>query len=381
MADTMFFSRDTKVYVAPLNDSGVETAVFEIPVLDGFSFSQATNASEVTLNEMAASGVSRRGRKMFNDSLAPAEWSFSTYARPFKSAGSNVAGNASKDGTERNHAVEEVLWAMMAGDAVYTATDENTAPAFEGLTADATDLDIVFTNSNKSQLGKANIYFSLGATSGDNGGTITYKLANCCVNEAGLDFDIDGITTINWSGFGTIITEQASAPTVTVNEKITNTSNFIRNRLTELTATSTSPTAVNPYALTLTGGSITISNNMTFLTPETLGTVNQPLDHVTGTRSISGSFTCYLSNTSASSMDLFDNLISGTSTVTNDFSLTFKVGGGGTTVPRIELAMTHCHLEVPTHSIEDVISLEANFHALGSDIDSTDELTIKYVGA
>ena len=95
MADNMFFSRDTKVYVAPLNSSGVETGLFEIPVLDGFSFSQATNSTEVTLNEMSAgSNVSRRGRKMFNDSLAPAEWSFSTYARPFVSGASGGTGDA-----------------------------------------------------------------------------------------------------------------------------------------------------------------------------------------------------------------------------------------------------------------------------------------------
>lgn len=378
MADSMFFSRDSKVFVAPLNSAGAEQAVFEIPVLDGFSFSQATNASEVTLNEMG-NGTSRRGRKMFNDSLAPAEWSFSTYARPFKSAGSDTAGNASRDGVTRHHAVEEVLWAMMVGDAAYTVSTSSVAPAFTGLTADATDLDISFANSNKAQLGKANIYFTLGSTSGDNGGTITYKIANCCVNEAGLDFDIDGITTINWSGLGTIITEQAAAPTGTqITEKVSSTGNFIRNRLTELTAVSTTPQSTT-YGLTLTGGSITISNNMTFLTPETLGTVNTPLDHVTGTRTISGSFNCYLSSTDDSSMDLFEDLIGGTSTVTNNFALTFKVGGASNT-PRLELAMDHCHLEVPTHSIEDVVSLEANFHALGSDIDSTDEITIKYVG-
>ncbi len=375
----MFFSRDTKVFVAPLNSSGAEQAVFEIPVLDGFSFSQATNASEVTLNEMG-NGTSRRGRKMFNDSLAPAEWSFSTYARPFKSVGGDDPGNASRDGVARHHAVEEVLWAMMVGDAAYTVSTDSVAPAFTGLTADATNLDISFANSNKAQLGKANIYFTLGSTSGANGGTITYKIANCCVNEAGLDFDIDGITTINWSGLGTVITEQDAAPTGTlITEKVAATGNFIRNRLTELTAVATIPQNTT-YGLTLTGGSITISNNMTFLTPETLGTVNTPLDHVTGTRSISGSFNCYLSSTTDSSMDLFEDLIGGTSTVTNNFALTFKVGGA-TNTPRLELVMPHCHLEVPTHNIEDVVSLEANFHALGSDIDSTDEVTITYVGA
>ena len=92
MADALFFSRDTKVFLAIRNAAGTERAVFEIPVLDGFSFSQATNATEVTLNEMSAgSNNSRRGRKMFNDSLAPAEWSFSTYMRPFASAGSDTA--------------------------------------------------------------------------------------------------------------------------------------------------------------------------------------------------------------------------------------------------------------------------------------------------
>ena len=39
MADTLYFSRDTKVFVK------IDTAVWEMPVLDGFSFSQATNAS------------------------------------------------------------------------------------------------------------------------------------------------------------------------------------------------------------------------------------------------------------------------------------------------------------------------------------------------
>ena len=49
--------------------------------------------------------------------------------------------------------------------------------------------------------------------------------------------------------------------------------------------------------------------------------------------------------------------------------------------PRVELSMTQCHLEVPTHSIDDVISIETNFHALPSTIEGTDELAIKYVGA
>ena len=373
----MFFSRDSKIFVAPLAANGTEAGVWEIPVLDGFSFSQATNTSEVTLNEMSAdtAGTSRRGRKMFTDSYAPAEWSFSTYARPFKSAGGTpAADNGLADATANNHhAVEEVLWAMTVGNAIQTSH------AFQGFTLDTDDLDITFANSNKTTLGKANIYFVLGGTTGET--TTVYKLENCCVNEVGLDFDIDGITTLNWSGMGTIITEIDTVPTRTRYEgaAATDTGNFIRNRLTNLVASSSSPTAVDPYNLTLTGGSITISNNMTFLTPETLGVVNQPLDHVTGARTVSGSFTCYLNSASDSSMDLFENIIEGTTTVTNNFDLKFQIGG--TAAPRMEMHMAACHLEVPSHSIDDVISLEVNFHALGTDIESTDELTVKYVGA
>ena len=391
MADTLFFSRDTKVYVAPLNASGAEVAgaIWEIPVLDGFSFSQATNSSEITLNEMEASGGgSRRGRKMFNDSYAPAEWSFSTYARPFKSA-SYAAGGA--DNQVAHHAVEEALWAMMVGNAGagYTVpTGSQVSVWAQGLTQDGTDLDIDFADSNTSTLGTANIYFVLGKT-GET--ATTYKVANCCMNEASMDFDIDGIATIAWSGMGTIITE-AVAPTATRYEAIGSTTNFIRNRLTQLVMTTADDhlrstgesadgdTDAETYALTLTGGNITISNNMTFLTPETLGVVNQPLGHVTGTRTIGGSFTCYLNSTAEGSMDLFERIIEDSDTITNKFDLNFKVGGASAT-PRIELNMAACHLEVPTHSIDDVISLEVNFHALGTDISSTDEIAIKYIGA
>jgi|TARA_R110000822_G_scaffold166593_1_gene306928 hypothetical protein len=380
MADSMFFSRDSKVFVAPLNTAGAEVAgaIWEIPVLDGFSFSQATNTSEVTLNEMSAgSNVSRRGRKMFTDSYAPAEWSFSTYARPFKSADGYAAFAAADE--DKHSAVEEVLWAMMAGQAQYTVPDATTEAAWgDAITKGDADMDIVFTASNKTTLGKANIYFQLGGQSAES--TITYKISNCCINEAGIDFDIDGIATINWSGMGTLISEQANPPTVTRKEAIGSTGNFIRNRLTELVAVSSVSGGAITYALTLTGGSITISNNMTFLTPETLGVINQPLDHVTGTRSVSGSFTCYLSNASNGSMDLWEDLIGATGIVTNSADLTFKIGGAGNT-PRVEFDMPACHLEVPTHSIDDIISVEMNFHALGTDIESADELAIKYVGA
>ena len=88
----LFFNRDTKVYL----EQG--TTMWELPVLNGYSFSQATNSSNITLNEMSdVNGRSRRGQKVFNDSLAPAEWSFDIYARP------TIANSI-------HRAPEEALW-------------------------------------------------------------------------------------------------------------------------------------------------------------------------------------------------------------------------------------------------------------------------------
>lgn len=442
MADTLYFSRDTKVWL----ERGTSTPMFsEIPVLDGFSFSQATNSSEITLSEASTSaGVSRRARQVFNDSYAPAEWSFQTYVRPFKSAG-GTRGTDGKTSTNAGEhaAVEQALW-----DAFVSNGEQLTGLSFNS----TDDFEVNWSVSNKTTLGTFNLYFELG---GANSNTeLIYKIADCVVNEAVLDFDIEGIAMITWSGFGTIITDVASVGhslTTKITEGVSSTSNYIRNKLTDLTIANTgfsgrgtaalTTTALagtgtkftqdlvvgqsikmtsatiyvidsitsdteavttasgtetdaeytiypvglaqQSYTITLTGGSITFSNNITFLTPETIGSVNQPLGHVSGTRSISGSFTAYLGADSAvttSPADLLEDLIEATTAVQNSYALTFDIGGGSG-IPRVEIVCTQAHLEIPTHEIADVLGMEVNFHALPSTIDGTDETTVTYIGA
>lgn len=369
----LHFSRDTKVYLQQGDN------VWEIPVLDGFSFSQATNASEITLNEMTdTAGNSRRARQMFNDSYAPAEWSFASYMRP----------NAIAD--QAGGAVEEALWANFVAanswdsgsgwDLAVSSSSANNTQVFD------------FGSSNKSVLGTFDLFFVMGAGDSSNAGsesagftsnstTTIYKIAECVANEASIDFEIDGIATINWSGFGKIIEDVASfsSASAAIARNTASTSNFIRNRLTSLSAVSAISGSSRTYSLTLTGGNITLNNNMTYLTPETLGVVNQPLGHVTGTRNIGGNFTCYLNTASNASTQLFEDVIEATTTVTNDFDLTFKIGGDS--APNVKIAMPNCHLEVPIHSVDDVVAVETTFHALPSNIDSADEATITYTGS
>jgi len=394
MANDLFFSRDTKLVVK------CDSTFFEIPVLDGFSFSQATNSSEVTLSEMeSTAGVSRRGRKMFNDSMAPAEWSFSTYVRPFLSTvdAVTVPTGLGWDGDSASvHAVEEVLWAALVGTAAFTEgtasadaswadniTYNTTADAsFDTTTTERMKID--FLGSNKSSLKELEIFFIMGSGTYNAGTHQVYKLSKAVVNSATVDFDIDGIATINWSGFASNITDEGSQPTVTVAEGLSATNNFIRNRLTTLAVKNAagSPFAAT-YTLTLTGGSVSFENNITYLTPDTIGEVNSPIGHVTGTRTIGGNFTCYLSNSSAGSSDLFEDLASATTTVTNDFDLTFHIGGtppASTIAPHMSINLPNCHLEIPAHSIEDVISIETTFSALPTDIAGADEAVIVYKG-
>ena len=387
MATKLYFSRDTKVIAhVPMATAGSPNMYFDLPVLDGFSFSQATNTSEITLNEaQSTSGVSRRGRAMFNDSYAPVEWSFSTYMMPFTSAGGTKGSAGKASATDGAHCeVSEALWAMFFGQ---TGT--------AGITSDATNLDIVQSTANKATLGVFDLYFILGAsqaaaaytyaTGATTANQMIYKIADCSVGEASFDFDLDGIATVNWSGNGKLITEETtldlSSSTALIYEGVSNTSGFIRNRISDLTIVG-DPGDISDvtYTTTLTGGNITMSNNLTYLTPETLGVVNQPLGHVTGSKSVGGNFTCYLDNASAtSSAEFYEDLVEATSDIKNEFSLTFDIGGSGT--PHCIITMPTAHLEVPSHSIDEVISMETNFHALPSDFDSTDEISVfQFVG-
>jgi hypothetical protein len=446
----LFFNRDTKVYL----EQGA--VIWELPVLNGYSFSQATNSSNVTLSEMSdTSGRSRRGQKVFNDSLAPAEWSFDIYARPtvvssvhrapeealwnslFGSRNfivdNNVTGmaisavTAAQIGTSGTYTIvltvpSDATTKIGIGDAVHVSgisatnapngTFPVTAVTSTSITyvaplagamgtttltgaiarsgaAASTNAAIDFSpvGSNKSSLATFNLYFVLGgnntatANFAEDDVTTIYKITECCVNEATMNFEIDGIAMVSWSGMGKRIEEVTTFDaTSALRIGITATDNMIRNRLTSAALVGISPSQVNKtYGITLTGGSITISNNMTFLTPESIGVVNTPLAHITGGRSVTGSLTCYADELDNGSIELYEDLLLATTATTNQFTLAIDVGGG--VAPYVLFDMGQCHLEVPSINIDDVIGFEINFTALPSTISKTDELTkIRYVG-
>ena len=570
MSDQLYFSRDTRFFVqfrATADNTELAAdlgkgAFWEIPILDGYSFSQTTNTSEITLAEMeSTAGISRRGRRMFTDSLAPAEWSFSTYIRPFESTSPSLSsgvGVKRADSASEGHGVEEVLWAHMFGADAYSLTGGFTraADAVSGavLTPGADTMSIVITESNRSALNSLVFWFMIDT---DATNPLVYRLPEAVVNEVSIDFDVDGIATLNWSGFAKEINDvsdnvciadgNTSSPsalagatdrvdsggdpvigdlwintlnsrsvhwitavntsgthtaTQAIDEAISSTKNFIRNRLTsvgieaataadkvtgtfpgafatisaidttnEVLTTSTphnlttgdqvyitgctgntdlngthhfvrvgdetstynggtnattefalfgtkaqaenlgnatglvaigtgsydantGTVANGKYSLTLTGGSFTIANNVTYLVPEELGVINKPLEHVTGTRTATAAATCYLTLDDAAgevgmngtSRQFFTDMV-GTNAlakVVNKFKVTMDIGGSAACVSTgtdagFQLILPAAHIEVPTHSIEDIISLETNMQALPTSLGDADEIeTITY---
>ena len=413
MDSPLFLQREAKLFVA-FDD----TSVFEIPLLEGFSFSQGTNVTEVALSEASSDGVtSRRGTARFTDSLAPAEFSFSTYVRPFKSTGNATpTTNAFRSGNSYHTSVETCLWALFAGAKSYTATSSTVNAAFVSASAgeavttfDGTDADITFEHSNKLQLHTPDFYLSLGVDKGTaTGATVEalYKLSGAVLNEATINFDIDGIATIDWAGFATLIEDVSANPeskgfisgttsevTPTVAEGISATNNFIQNRLSTVTLTNaTDPNSnyLDEYTLTLTGGSINFSNNIEYVTPSTMGVVNQPLGHYTGARAVSGTLHCYLDGGTGRSKDLFEDLAeSSTFDAVTFFGLTINLGGTTASTPRLAISVPAAHLEIPVHAVDEVIGMEVNFHGLPSSgsaaalvqtISAANEASLKYIG-
>ena len=371
------FTRNATVYVELVDGSGTHVEAWKLSVLDGFSFTQSINSSEITISE--AGTTSRRARLLFNDSLAPVEWSMSTYARPIVS-GSIV------------HMPEEPLWGMLMGSDSYnpaTGVFYNSVIGVEDATNANVNTPAAATNtfdfsaSNVSSFGdRWNIYFSF-----EDGSNIqVYKLDSSVVNSCSVDFDIDGIATIQWSGFAKTLTDSGtSVPSDLAGAQaigITETTNFIRNRISTVTLSRTDVSPDDVYNLVLTGGSFSIENNVSYLTPEELGIVNAPLANITGARSISGSMTCYLDNdqTNSKSGELFADLVSDTTTVRNVFDMSINIGGETADTPRIAFDLPTAHLEIPTINVEDLLTLEINFHGqvASGNVDNTDEATIIY---
>jgi hypothetical protein len=390
----MFFTTNVNTNTGVVNTTGFDaTNTKEIQVLDGLSFSQNTGSETVTLNEAGTSPV--RGQRSFNTSLEPVELTFSTYMRPYFNEGST--SNSAFEGDDVIDAEEDVLWnAFAAGYVDGSAELIGGASAAWTKTVGATGVAPVSTlslaNSAKNQMQRFGVIIVLDGSS--------YVIDNCVLDQATIDFGLDAIATIAWTARGSVlrnaaITANTANPVVfsgtyftagTNQSKAKNTTApFLANKLSTVAVTKGIGATGQAYTLALTGGSITLSNNVTYLTPANLGVVNKPVTYFTGTRAVSGTINCYLRTGATNSAGLLSQMLTDSATdVDPEFQVELKIGGTGAT--RVELLMPACVLTIPTINTEQVISTAINFTAQGSAssafaIDTANEITVKYYSA
>jgi len=420
----------TRTGTGKFKGNEVDANTFRVGVLDGYSFSQGSDSSDVTISEAGA--APNRGSKRFNDSLPPAEWSFGTYVRPFRHGAASYRANDTFD------CVENIMWAALSGTGLPSASDVTGAGVLTSTTTEFGSL-CKFDQSDVHELMKLTVFFALENT--------TYRLNDAQVNQAEIDFSIDGIAQITWSGNATTIDQveegledpskatEFTASDITLAQLNTNTqaatdhdsfteefsyvdttgpsdADYLRNKLSSLYLNTalqgggkdSQGLDAKNYAINITGGSLTIANNVTYVTPETIGVVDKPIGSFTGARVVSGSLTMYLDNKDNGSNDLLSDLAAATDMVSNAFDMRLYMGvpfsttqvgnadttqfgaqdwgynGSTVTSGGVEFSMPRAHLTVPTIEVGDLISASVEFAANGSSLLDGDELAVKYIG-
>lgn len=249
--------------------------------------------------------------------------------------------------------------------------------------------------SNKNQLQAFGMIFVI-----DN---IVYAIENCVLDSATVDFGLDQIAMVQWAGKGAKIKELTvvtAANLLSAAKLQTVSANYITNKLSTLTLSSmiggAKATGSKTYSIAITGGQLSISNNVTYLTPNNLGVVNKAITYFTGSRSITGNVTAYLrtgeGNTSSGA--LYTDLLASADTTTEPKFYVQLEMGGASNATRVEFEMPGAKLQIPTVDVQDVVSTTINFKAqahettysgnatpVNFDLTKSNELMLRYYSA
>lgn len=212
---------------------------------------------------------------------------------------------------------------------------------------------------------------------------VAYAVDNAAMGEVTVDFGLEAITTGAWKGQGTTLRQLGTGVTAnagtfgngltgTYAQKVTD-AGYITNKLSTVgltlvnslrnTAGVAQGTAGDSYTIPLTGGSITISNNITYLTPANLGVVNLPVAYYTGARSVTGTITAYLRTGGVRDTGelLADMLNAASATIEPMTALSISMGGAS--IPRVVFDMPSTVIQVPTINVQQVVTTEIKFTA------------------
>lgn len=370
---------------------------WKLEVLAGFAVSASSATQDIT--SLESGNTPDRSQQRFNTAINPVDWNFQVYLRP-TGVETGAAANGTGAGTNTSGNVKPTadwfMWqALVSNTKPSNGTADQSVWASGGKLATtnvAAGTGSHSTRSNFSTAQENHLYFKL-----DN---IIYQVSNATVNQATVDAGIEEIATVTWTGLGTTMRELTGTPrnnavsvfggilntgtSVTSNANALNLSNvacyhpynqmnvagalgtnsFIKNRLSSINFqhATAAGAAGNTYTFPVTALTFEYNNNITYLTPEELSALNEPIGQFTGTRGVSGSATMYLRAGDSQSAQFLRNIAQDSRTSSAQTSNANLIIGGAT-APYVAFAMPAVQFEFPQVAVEDVLSVSVNFVA------------------
>lgn len=348
--------RNTRLWVSSVTSGFTDANTQEILIGDDLSFSQGASETDITVSEAGA--IPTRGSRRFTDSINPVEWTFSNYILPIAATLTPFTVSTP----------DYLLWHSLS-----TGSAPNLTVNDGGVYQNASNQVVSFIDSKYHELYKLNIYMYVDG--------IWYVITGAQVDSAEITTDITDIAKVTWKGFGLLLSPLGSQPFdpsligISDAEFLAYQNSYIKNKLSILDIKDNSDSQVF-NGVAITGATITINNNITYLTPTTLNRVDRPIGSFTGALDVSGSLQCYLDNKSGGSSALWQKIVNATGSV-NSFEIALTVGGKyATASPGLIFKLPRAQLSVPELQSADVLGLNINFKGLGSSLTSGDEIII-----
>lgn len=342
--------RSSRVWASTVTSGFTRDNTIEILVQDDLSFSQDSNSTDITVNE--AGPRPTRGSKRFNDSLNPADWSFSTYILPYLDETDNLV-----------KVPDYILWQGLSSGSPLDLDGEH------GVHSNSTNMLVDFKDNAYHELTMINLYILMDK--------VWYQIKDCQIGQAEINVDIDDIGLVAWSGNGTQLVQLDNAPFDVAQLGMTDEfyaklqGSYLKNKLTILKIRDMDTD--KSYDIPVTGGTFTINNNITYLTPNTLSRVDIPIGSFTGAFEMTGSLSAYMNDKSLGSAELYQDLLT-TLKAVNRFEIAMILGGEYDTArPAAVIVAKQAHVNVPTIETDDVLGTTVEFKAIPTELDSGDE--------
>lgn len=396
----VFFSTVDLINGAAMTDMKPNNT-WKLEVLAGFAMTSSSATQDITSLESGTDPD--RSQQRFNTSINPVDWNFQVYLRPTgveTGATENGTGAATNQTGNVKPVADWFMWQSLVSN-TKPATGAGTAARDQSVwesggklrtTTVAKGTGSHATRANFSTASENHLYFKL-----DN---VIYQVSNATVNQATVDAGIEEIATTTWAGFGTTMKELTgtqrnnaisvfggvlnNGTTVTANSTTENataitggayhsfaqmnvagsvgTNSFIKNRLStiEFHHKATAGASDEKFTFPVTALSFDYNNNITYLTPEELSALNEPIGQFTGTRAVTGSATMYLRTGDLESAGFLRNISEDSRTSSAQTSNANLIIGGAT-APYVAFQLDACQFEFPQLATEDVISMSVNF--------------------